>query len=740
MRTPRLPPPLLICLCLVVGLSTLILQSEGRACDDTSASERALSNIFSHTAREPGKVAAIELEFLDTPSSLSGTALEQVQQQVQEIKESRQNEDPGEPIRTREEVNSTAATETTTSTSETTATNDDDSQTREESNSTSSPSSQSEAIVEDSSPESPAADGDGNETSATSSPSADLDTEADSSTGNNSTDDTSEELDEGDDLEEADTTTTTAVDDDDSNGTAVPSDDATLGPSSLESQSPAGSSDLEEAATPDPSATTSPTTLVGTGGEEPTAAPAVETNATSAPSTTPVSSNSGSSNETETPATSSPATTSNRNTIVVTVQSWFVLTTEPSNWTTSPGGLEGATSASTKSLTTAYSKLASEVVNQINDQVVSMKYVDTGGTVRRYLRLETPLQQRHGSRSVPNQRRNLQGQLPTLNATVDYDPSTADLTSIRPAECPESSSVGSGQVCLAAFGQYDLDVDDSEDSSEVFDVFVFQTQKAIEDGVLQEKLDQVDPDSVFTVVGAPGPLPPPPLQEATQPPTPDKDTESEQENKSGGGGGLDGVMLGLIIAICITLFLVAVLLAVYFYLKKSGPASEIADKGTADEADDRGGDKDVADSENPETAPPEAYPGDDADADRDDSDWPSSSNFPDGTNSDPNDPTNNEDDEKLEYKRRVEELVAEHCPEETENVDRMMEQFEGREKALIAMLENMEEVERELEKEQGIEYDDDESSAIDDWSEDPLRQQRSAQSHNSEETKEEVQE
>lgn len=729
-----MPPPRLICLCLVVGLSSLIVQSEARPLQDTTSRTRELSNIFSHTAREPGKLASIELEFLDTSSSLSATALEQVQQQVQAIKESRQNDDVGEPIRNREEVNGTATNETTTSTSATTSSAE--SQTREETNSTSS----QEAVDEEGSSSLAASDGDGNETSATSSPSTtDLDTtEADSPAGNNSTDDTSEEPNEGDDLVE-DATTTTAEDDDDSNGTAVPSDDATLGPSSVESQSPTNSSDLEEATTPDPLATASPTTLVGAGGEEPTAAPVVDTNATSAPTTTPVANNN--SNETQVPIpapTSSPATTTNRNTVVVTVQSWFVVSSAPSNWTSNPNAEEGgATQASTKSLTKAYSQLASDVVNQLNDQVVikedaSLLDVDAG-TVRRYLRLETPPQHAFMQALYSNaqgQGRNLQEQLPSLNATVDYDPSTANLTSIRPSECPPESS---GQVCLAAFGQYELDVADSEDPQQVFDVFVFQTQKAIEDGVLQEKLDQVDPDSVFTVVGAPGPSPPPPLSEATTAPDPEKDTAGDNENKSGGGGGLDGVMLGLIIAICVTVFLVAVLLAVYFYLKKSGPAPEIAEKGTDDEADEREGDKDVADSENPQTAPPEAYPGDDADADRDDSDWPSSSNFPDG---DPNVPTSNDDDEKLEYKRRVEELVAEHCPEETENVDRMMEQFEGREKALIAMLENMEEVERELEKEQGLEYDDDESSAIDDWSEDPLRQQR----NNSEEAKEEVQE
>ena len=50
-----------------------------------------------------------------------------------------------------------------------------------------------------------------------------------------------------------------------------------------------------------------------------------------------------------------------------------------------------------------------------------------------------------------------------------------------------------------------------------------------------------------------------------------------------------------------------------------------------------------------------------------------------------------------------------------ENIDKMLQQFEGREKALIAMLENMDAVERELEKDQG--RDPDGSSGDDEWSE-----------------------
>lgn len=311
---------------------------------------------------------------------------------------------------------------------------------------------------------------------------------------------------------------------------------------------------------------------------------------------------------------------------------------------------------------------------------------------------------------------------------MEYDPASATVIGLRPGT--ECSIVEA--VCLTAFGQYALVIDEVEDTQGVYDIFVQETQTAIDDGLLEEQLNELDPDSIFSVEGASEPVVKPPLPQ-TIPPTelteesnsndgdrdPTKTTPEEQESSSG-GGGIDGVMLGLIVAISVTACIVCILLVLFFYLKSSTPSDQIG-KGTAgDGANGKG-------QENP--APMESYPGEKEES-GDESDWPHSNHL------NGNDGDMSEDAQKLAYRQRIEELVQQQCPEELENIDKMLEQFEGREMALIAMLENMDVVERELEKDQGFDAEDDENE----WSDGSDSSEQRASFANREEEKEEEKE
>lgn len=393
--------------------------------------------------------------------------------------------------------------------------------------------------------------------------------------------------------------------------------------------------------------------------------------------------------------------------VMVVVNSSFIVSTPEADWTRqaqTKGPLlviEQAPEDALDALTMAYAQLAASVVDETNAGLGNA--LSQAETVRMSLR-----QQNDAVRKLQIMER--------LIATVDYDPSTATLVGMKPAaQCPDAPP---GTVCLITFGQYTLTVEEAEDSQVIYDIFVQETQAAIESGILQEQLDEADPDSIFSVEGASEPVAILALETGTAI-AGSEPGESSQEDKDAteddASGGLDGVMLGLIVAISVTAFIVCVLLAVFFYLKLSAP-QDVDEKGTRHADYNK-------DTENPAVtpAPMESYPGDNEESGN--ANNLPSYDFP-------------EDAQKREFRRRVDGLVREHCPEEIQNVDKMLLQFEGREKALIAMLENMESVEKELEEDHGGGYSDDGL-----WSEASDQQDVAAFLIDSgEEAKEEVQE
>jgi len=411
-----------------------------------------------------------------------------------------------------------------------------------------------------------------------------------------------------------------------------------------------------------------------------------ETDETSDPANTTDSDASASdATDTETDnGTDAPVTTTDpANTVVVTVNSSFVVSTPKEGWAAEASTtsiLDKAPQDSIASLTKAVAGLAGTVVDKVNAEISgpSNATVDDGPvTTRRYLRKQ------RGASSTPRSLRTLQDIAVDLNSPVTYNPASAKLIGLVPrTACPEDSSAfgKDNVVCMTAYSQYQVNAVESEDTGMVYDTFVAITQATIEEGVLQEQLTQADPESVFVVEGASDPV---------GMPTSAVDDNAESGVEDGGEedkGGLDSLTLGLIIAISITVVLVCCLLAIWCFLKrKKEAAPPVTDEDG--EGKDKGGDDVDKDPENPEKEGEEEPENDDH------SDWPDESSLNIG------DSHVLSEQEKQELNRKlIADLVHEKCPEEEDNLESLLEQFKGREEALISTLENMEDVEKELEK------------------------------------------
>lgn len=396
-----------------------------------------------------------------------------------------------------------------------------------------------------------------------------------------------------------------------------------------------------------------------------------------------------------------------------------------------------------ENLTKAYAALSLSVVFGVNGQILeanrtaedndNTNNTDTVERVRerRFLRAALPLPAQ--SQKVGNRRL---AEVSDLNATVNYVSSSAILLGSFPRlSCPEGTADEAS--CLTVFAQYEVTVQDSEDSQTVYDAFVAETQSAIDDGELQQSLEQVDPDSVLVVEGSSEPVslpafeataaPSEPIETAAPttgapttiaPTTGSSGENSENEDDDNDDGGVDGVMLGLIIAISVTAVIIGILAAAFCYLRRKTPTAESEDKGlnnvegaSAGEEGSGTGEKDPEAQQHEDAQPMEHHPGDDADPDDDDSsDWPSSHGdlFSEEEQNELNE--SNASNEVIEVNEvnerdRIEKLVSEKCPEEQENIEDLLDQFKGRESSLIATLENMEEVDREIEKDESENQD-----------------------------------
>jgi hypothetical protein len=377
-----------------------------------------------------------------------------------------------------------------------------------------------------------------------------------------------------------------------------------------------------------------------------------------------------------------PTTAVPESTTIVTINSSFIVSTKHAQWTNSSslelvaevpeGDIDG--------LVEAFSDLASLVVTGINANIIAS---NDNITVRRYYL-----------------RRQLQSS--ALITPIGYNAATATIISLRPnASCSSQTppSAGSLLCFLTAYGQYNVTVQDGGDLNFVYDMAVRDTQAAIEQGVLQEELERVDPTSIFTVEAASEPLSlPPPTTTMYPSPSPETTVNStsppETPAEGDGGGGMDTVVLILIIAISVTALFLCILFAIYVWLKRNTPPPDLQEKNTKS-TNEKDNENSYKDPRNPEEPLMESYPHQDGDHGQSGSDWPSSSNLEAEADHE------SESSERLQkYRQRVADLVEAKCPEELPNVDRIIEQFKDREPALIAMLQNMDAVEQELEENQ----------------------------------------
>ena len=410
-----------------------------------------------------------------------------------------------------------------------------------------------------------------------------------------------------------------------------------------------------------------------------------------------------------------------------------------------------------ENLTKAYAALSLSVVFNVNGQIFEASMLNGNSTTedngntndtdaneltrvreRRFLRAALPLPvplQHVGNRRL--------AEASDLNATVNYVSNSATLLGSFPRlSCPEGTANADGSSCLTVFAQYEVTVQDSEDSQSVYNALVAETQAAIDDGELQQSLGQIDPDSSLLVEGSSEPVSLPALEATVAPSEPIETVtpttvapttiapatgssaeNNENEDDDNDDGGVDGVMLGLIIAISVTAVIIGVLAAVFCYLRRKTPTAENEDKGldnvegaAVGEEDNGANEKDPEAQQDEDPQPMEHHPGDDPDPDDDDnSDWPSSHGdlFSEEEQNELNESNTSDVADEVNEREKIEKLVSEKCPEEQENIEDLLDQFKGRESSLIATLENMEEVDREILEKDESENQDGELSVHD---------------------------
>ena len=85
-----------------------------------------------------------------------------------------------------------------------------------------------------------------------------------------------------------------------------------------------------------------------------------------------------------------------------------------------------------------------------------------------------------------------------LTATLRPDSST--IAAVAPMDCPNTNTIPKDATCQQVFSTYELYVED-EDPVVAVARFVDATERAIDEGKLQAKLDQEDPEYPFTISG-----------------------------------------------------------------------------------------------------------------------------------------------------------------------------------------------------------------------------------------------
>ena len=234
-----------------------------------------------------------------------------------------------------------------------------------------------------------------------------------------------------------------------------------------------------------------------------------------------------------------------------------------------------------------------------------------------------------------------------LLEVVAFDPATARVYKLSDTPCPDSAVKGA--ACQTVSGSFDVFVADAtqEDLNKIHEQYTAATQSGIDSGILQEKLEQADAFSPFVIEGAVDP--PQPISSPLPIPT-DADQDS-----TGGDDGISSMGIVFIIGAC------GIALGVGISTFQYGRREWKAKHG-----------KNNPLSEHPKFVDTtEPWDGDDDVAAK----WASTESGGDNSAN--------------RYQRQVESLVKKNCPDQMENIDTMLHQFQGREDELIKTLHDV---------------------------------------------------
>jgi len=105
---------------------------------------------------------------------------------------------------------------------------------------------------------------------------------------------------------------------------------------------------------------------------------------------------------------------------------------------------------------------------------------------------------------------------------IAFDPESAQIFRLTDSTCPGSAETQTN--CQHAFGQIDLYVD-GKDAKSTYTLYVNSSQRAIDQGRLQETLNEIDPSSALSVLGTPSSF------EISTTPAPSKEPNQKQSSQ-----------------------------------------------------------------------------------------------------------------------------------------------------------------------------------------------------------------
>ena len=235
---------------------------------------------------------------------------------------------------------------------------------------------------------------------------------------------------------------------------------------------------------------------------------------------------------------------------------------------------------------------------------------------------------------------------------VTLQSGSSDVYRFVDSVCP--SSAAENDNCLTAFGQVDFMVV-GEDPDQVYNEYIETSQIAIDSGLLQESLNEVAAGSLWAIEQSS--LPVIPSIDVIEPPI--------EEEKDEDRGGTD-LVLGLIAsgAVAIVLVIIVCLFVILPQLRKNRDMKQAKKEALEAlreaEARDRAAAERMAQSFVESVKPKERC----------------------------KPPKTIHDEGDNPYREEVEQLINKNCPDLIDELDSLLHQYQGREKDLIALLED----------------------------------------------------